>query len=309
MKTDGLLGEFMRVFTHLGDGPVQLILIALLYWVWDRELALRVGLLFMGSAVVNGVLKQGFAEPRPGWIDSASAPLSHPASFGMPSGHAQSAATWFLVPFINRSSGLLILVFIYAFLMGFSRIAIGVHSWDQVMMGWAVGLCCVVAYRWFEALYHQKSEQYSTLSLLMAGSTVVALMVLIARETVAAIDASQIELWTVYAQRYGVDSLGPAGLRHTVTPLGCLVGFGVGGLIDSNREWTPSNGFSNMLVRCFIGCAMTAGLYLVFKATVPLDSEAPLALCLRFGAGAGLGFVAFCGAPAMMRRVGLFKAG
>ena len=45
----------MSIYTHLGDGPVSLGVIALIYWHFDRRLGLRLGLLLMLGAVLNGL--------------------------------------------------------------------------------------------------------------------------------------------------------------------------------------------------------------------------------------------------------------
>ena len=64
-----------------------------LYWCIDARLGLRVGMILLLSNGLNAVLKLAFHTPRPYWVDARVTGFAAESSFGLPSGHAQSAAS------------------------------------------------------------------------------------------------------------------------------------------------------------------------------------------------------------------------
>ena len=107
-----------------------------------------------------GLLKLYFAEGRPFFLNSAIRPQScKDLEFGYPSGHtAATSATYLTLYFClirkmeltcTRTSrqtnrlikviGLLV-VFLGLVIIGFSRLYVGAHSFDQLLTGWVLGL-------------------------------------------------------------------------------------------------------------------------------------------------------------------------
>jgi len=300
------LTSFMSVFTHLGDGPVQIVVIGALYWLFSREMATRLAVLLMVSGALNGLLKQSFAAPRPSWTGSGLGSTMTLSSFGMPSGHAQSATVWFLLPQQTRHVQLLCWVFLYVFAMGYSRVVTGVHSWDQVFMGWAIGMACLQAYLWVEPRVVNALGELSPVTVGLVVSSVIVGVIYLSADTVSRIPEASLATWQEYADRQGIVGAGPAGLRHILAPLGCLTGFIAGAWLDTKEAWRPAQNWQNGLSRFVIGVLVTGGLYVLLKAVLPIDGETVAALTLRFAAAAFLGFSAFYVAPKVMRRVGLF---
>jgi undecaprenyl-diphosphatase len=96
------------------------------------------------AAILNPVLKNAFQVPRP-----EGEHLVKASGWGFPSGHAMSAAAFFLVAAI----GLMVVVksrlaraaiaagaAVCVILIGISRIYLGVHSLVDVIAGWGAGL-------------------------------------------------------------------------------------------------------------------------------------------------------------------------
>lgn len=98
-----------------------------------------------------------YAEPRMFWWVADIVPDECTSEYGNPSGHTELAIAypmlWYLDVFENhkRSELLegrmtagqiisLIAVFLYSFLVGFARLYVRVHSWNQIVFGWQLGI-------------------------------------------------------------------------------------------------------------------------------------------------------------------------
>ena len=92
----GWLGGPMKLFSQLGSELFFLLLLPLIYWNINRRIGARLGLLLIGSVVINDLVKVVLALPRPFWSPGIAQLASKPeVSFGFPSGHAQNtAAIW-----------------------------------------------------------------------------------------------------------------------------------------------------------------------------------------------------------------------
>ncbi|MEU6035092.1 phosphatase PAP2 family protein [Actinomadura sp. NPDC047616] len=141
-----MLTDFMEAMSFIGSGGVYLSLLVLVYWCVDPRWGARAAVLLTISTVLNTVLKLFFHEPRPFWTDTSITGHEPRDSFGMPSGHAQSAAVfWGFAaarapagrPALRRAAWAVALVMIG--LIGASRVVLGVHSIGQVAAGYAIG--------------------------------------------------------------------------------------------------------------------------------------------------------------------------
>ena len=88
------LDTLFNFFTLLGDEEFYLLLLPLLVWSVDFAWGARVGFIFLFSAFINSILKDGFAHPRP-YERNPAVKIGDAEGYGLPSGHAQlSAAVW-----------------------------------------------------------------------------------------------------------------------------------------------------------------------------------------------------------------------
>jgi undecaprenyl-diphosphatase len=114
----------------------------------------RGGLLILvtmaGAGLLNTMLKQSFARPRPSGFFDYATPLSH----SFPSGHAFFAASFFgglavLLSDRIQSRGLQVAVWVVALslilLVGFSRVYLGVHYPSDVLAGYSAAVVWVAA--------------------------------------------------------------------------------------------------------------------------------------------------------------------
>jgi membrane-associated phospholipid phosphatase len=134
-----LLTQFFTLMTFFGSEEFILIFLALVYWCVNRTVGLRLGLVFIGSQYVNEGLKYIAHEPRPG---PPVEPLATDTATGWawPSGHAQNtAATWGTLAGLIRDRRLTTFALILIFLVGLSRLYLGVHWPFDVLSGWIIG--------------------------------------------------------------------------------------------------------------------------------------------------------------------------
>ena len=109
------------------------LLLPTLYWCFDQMVGLRVGIALLLANSTNAFFKFLMQGPRPYWISEKVRALSHETSFGIPSGHAQIAASvwgWLAVEVNKRWFKILSVIII--FMIGFSRLYLGVHFLSDV---------------------------------------------------------------------------------------------------------------------------------------------------------------------------------
>jgi membrane-associated phospholipid phosphatase len=141
----------MRFFSYLGNEEFFLLVLPLIYWSVDSALGLRVGFILVTSNLFNYVGKLIFAGPRPYWVSSHVRALwSMETSFGAPSGHAQLAmSVWGMFAAYARRTWFWVVSIIIIFLIGFSRVFLGVHFPHDVVFGWLFGAVILWAFTRF----------------------------------------------------------------------------------------------------------------------------------------------------------------
>lgn len=148
---------FIRNLTALGGWPLLTLLSVLLtVFLVLRRRWLDIALLFsvlIGQSVIVSNLKKLFARERPDVVPH----LYAATSYSFPSGHAASATAFYLVLAVlfirtasakNEKIAAAVATVTIVFLVGFSRIYLGVHYPTDVMAGWSFGAgwaCLVLA--------------------------------------------------------------------------------------------------------------------------------------------------------------------
>ena len=142
----------MLAITALGYEEFFVLLLPTLYWCVDQMVGLRAGIILMSANTFNTFFKFLFHSPRPYWISDDVIAYSHETSFGLPSGHAQIAASvwgWLAVDVKKRWFTIVAVVLIFS--IGISRLYLGVHFFSDVLLGWFLGVLLVFLFmRWQE---------------------------------------------------------------------------------------------------------------------------------------------------------------
>ena len=140
-----LLTEIFKFISFLSSAPFLAILSILLFFIFKNKkygLLSLVNLIFV--ALLNQFLKFIFSRPRPfEWM------LTEESGYSFPSGHAMvSSAFYGMLIYliwqtkINKKYKIIltIILSILIFLIGFSRIYLGVHYTSDVIAGFAISL-------------------------------------------------------------------------------------------------------------------------------------------------------------------------
>jgi membrane-associated phospholipid phosphatase len=135
------------LFTLLGEDYIYMSLIAITYWCFNKRAGVQISYVLLVSAYLNYWLKMSFKMDKP--PSECRIILEDDVSYGFPSGHAQSAATfWGWAGLKIRKAWMRIFFFSLIFLIGLSRIYLGVHYLGDVLGGMLFGaVFLIVAYK------------------------------------------------------------------------------------------------------------------------------------------------------------------
>lgn len=143
------LGEWlsipMQVISLFGTQYFQFLLFACIYWCYDQKTALRLGMALILGNGLNAALKWIFHAPRPYWINPAVKPFSSESSFGMPSGHVMMSTIFYgRITLWLKKIWKTIFIGLLIFLIGLSRLYLGVHFFSDVIAGLVFGILFLV---------------------------------------------------------------------------------------------------------------------------------------------------------------------
>ncbi len=140
------LDKIMVVYTGLNDaGRISILTcVSLLVLRKYRKVGLCASFaLAFETLIINMILKPLVARPRPYIISEAIDVLvHHQGDFAFPSGHTGSAFAVAGVMLLCMPKKYGIPAFLFALLMGVSRMYVGVHYFTDVLAGAGIGLGC-----------------------------------------------------------------------------------------------------------------------------------------------------------------------
>lgn len=136
----------MKFFSFLGTVEFYLLLVPIIYWLVDAQLGIRVMLVLVSTDFLGASFKQLLHQPRPYWVGDVK-PLGSETSYGNPSSHASvSLAVWGTLAHRLKKDWLWAVSILVLFLIGLSRLYLGVHFPHDVLGGWLLGAAVVFLY-------------------------------------------------------------------------------------------------------------------------------------------------------------------
>lgn len=143
-----VLDTVMMFITNLGSEQAYIAFLIITYLGFDAVAGRRISVFFLLSMTINEQMKHAFDVARPFTVNPDivrdPAVIDTAAGPAFPSGHAQAAVTfWGLAAVFVQRTWFTIFVAILAFLIGFSRMYLGVHYPVDVIVGFAIGLVIV----------------------------------------------------------------------------------------------------------------------------------------------------------------------
>lgn len=266
--------------TFLGNTEFYLIIMPALFWSIDASLGIRTGIILLVSGGLNSILKFAFQWPRPFWVTSQVNRFAEGASFGFPSGHAQNAASvWGLLGTSTRKKRFLWIFFLIIFLIGLSRVILGVHFAHDVLVGWLVGgILLGIFLRSEQAVtdwFKDNSLPMQILGLLMATS----LFILPALLLVPPFNPPALpQTWIEGAG----EMIDPYNYEGLLTTAGSFLGLGLGVILLYQSSGFNARGpIWQRILRYLVGLIGVLALYLGLGSIFP-DEIDLISYSLRF---------------------------
>lgn len=168
----GVLTRFFQLFTFIGEIEGYVLVLALVYVLYDKRLAFRLAVLTLLAMSFNHLLKTLIGNPRPfvaegsyaeKWAVSPAKAADLATEFSTPSGHAMAGSAFYAYVYASVGSrGVRLACVALLLLTGLSRPYLGVHYLEDVLLGWALGLAmALVAVRYsarMQQLWNRRSH-------------------------------------------------------------------------------------------------------------------------------------------------------
>lgn len=171
------LNTIMEAVSFLGEDTVLIVLISILYFMFQKESAYRICFVTVCSLGLNGIVKNIFKIPRPFATGQVTCVRPETATgYSLPSGHTQNFATWTIaVAKILKKPWVWCVVLVLSALMGFSRMYLGAHYPSDVAIGLLLGISVGV----FGSILYEKAKNPKKLLLpVLLGMVAFALLFL-----------------------------------------------------------------------------------------------------------------------------------
>jgi membrane-associated phospholipid phosphatase len=277
----------MAAFTSLGIEEFYLLVTPTLYWCFSTAIGMRIGSMLLFTNGINSILKISLHSPRPYWVDKRVRVLfQSETSFGLPSGHAQTAASvWGIFAAHLKKKWARWLAIAIIFFIGFSRIYLGVHFTSDVLLGWLIGGLLVLVFlklekpavNWFRRQNFQKQ-----ISAGFAVSVILIILVFIPLQFLAdwQIPAEWHQTSTINFSGSEVDPLNPEGV---ITSAGTLFGLiaGLAWIEKGYNGYNPAGTVGQKILRLTIGLAGVGIFWYGLGKVFPRDPGV-LAYALRY---------------------------
>jgi len=265
----------MQAFTFLGSELFFLLVMPALYWSIDPVIGFRAGMMLIISGGLNSVFKMIFHTPRPFWVDASVQAYSSETSFGLPSGHSQnSAAIWGVIAATIRSKWAYVIAIILVFLIGLSRIYLGVHFLHDVLTGWLTGVLIILIYLKLELPIAQWLKGKSLgFHVLLSFLFAVSFIVLGVLARASAKNWTLPQEWINLAVAAGAEQPDPFNLEGVITIAGVAFGFTTGYAWWRHRYGVYEIKCSSIkrLARYAFGLLGIVALYFGLKIVFPED--------------------------------------
>lgn len=139
--SEGIFNGFFSFITTLGESFIPVLLMAAVYWCFNKKAGTYMCLAEGVGGLVNSVLKISFCVYRP-WIrDPGIEPIAGAKTtatgYSFPSGHSTNATCYYgsLALYFRKYRFVVVFLFSVVFLVMLSRNFLGVHTPQDVLVG------------------------------------------------------------------------------------------------------------------------------------------------------------------------------
>lgn len=215
-----VLDEIMLLVTRLGEETAFLVLALIFFWCVDKQKGYYIMAVGFIGTIVSQFMKLLYRVPRP-WVLNPEFTVVGNAKeaatgYSFPSGHSQSAVgTLGAITVSTRKRWLRVLCIVFAVLVPFSRMYLGVHTPADVLVGSGLSLVLIFALR--SAILRENGKTMKFLIAVMFALAVCQLLFVERFPFPAGIDPHNLQ----------------SGVKNAYTLLGCMVGISVVYYVDS----------------------------------------------------------------------------
>lgn len=304
------LASPMRSVSMLGNEEFYMLIMPSLYWCFDSVVGIRVAVMLLLSNAFGSMLKFTMFQPRPYWVSTDVKAWSAETSFGIPSGHAfHAAAVWGMLAANLRSRWGKIILFVVIFLIGFSRIFLGMHFISDVLLGWLLGALLVWGYLKLEKplIGHLRTRSFNTMVLLAFISALILITVfLLAAATQNGRTVPELWRQNALAAVPG-NEIDPLNIEGAFTLAGTWFGMLAGAAWYYHRTGRMFNAAGepmHRLLRYIIGLIGVFILWFGLGQILPREADF-LSYALRFARYTLVGLWVSVFAPLLFERIGI----
>ncbi|MBA4384646.1 MAG: hypothetical protein C0410_07910 [Anaerolinea sp.] len=287
-----------------------ILIMPLIFWSIDSLMGVRMAFMLIISGSFNNYFKVLFHSPRPFWFDARVKSYSMETGFGLPSGHSQNAASLFgMMATTIRKKGFTIAILVVIFLVGLSRIYLGMHFLRDVLSGWLLGGLFVLLYMRLEKPV-AKWLVTKSLGLQILLSFALGIVLIMLGFGARALSASwQMPAeWIKNAALTGGAVPDPFNMEGTITLGGVAFGFMAGYALWVKKFGQPKvmGSVLKRFLRYLVGIVGVVALYLGLKMIFP-DEPLMLSYILRFVRYSIIGLWVTYFAPYIFKKLKLEK--
>jgi membrane-associated phospholipid phosphatase len=274
------LDAVMHLLSFFGSEDFFLLLVPFIFWCVDSSFGARFLFLIATSDFVNGLLKWRYLAPRPYWVDARVTPLESEISYGLPSGHTQSATVgWGYLAWRSNRWWMWVITTLVVVGVALARMYLGMHFLGDVRAGALVGLIVLIAFvlieprvtRWIAP----KPIGFQIATAFIASMLMLATM-LIARSAMSGI-ADPIG-WAQLSAQAGVPNA-PRSLDTLISDAAIVFGAGLGlALLKRSGGFNARGPWSKRLIRLALGLIVLLILRFGLGAVFPREPELPGAI-------------------------------
>jgi hypothetical protein len=290
----------MEFFSFLGSEQFFLLVMPFLYWCVNSDLAKRLGFILLAGNSINAILKIGWHSPRPFRYTSEVHAYAFEGTFGTPSGHAQnSAAVWGILATWFASGWGTGLAILAVFLIGLSRVYLGVHFPQDVLAGWVIGGFVLWFYLRLEDRVKGRLKKWS-----LGTKILVALLVSLVFLAIGGLVRISLNDWVLPVEwvenaeaAFPEEEINPLSLENLLVSTGAFFGFAAGvAWLEARGGMDVSGAWWKRGLRLGIGLAGVILLWAGLGALLP-EGETLVAYIFRYLRYALVGVWISCLAP------------
>jgi hypothetical protein len=250
-----LLDSIFLKITDLHSENVYLLLLPLLYWLYDKRMARYLTSVFILSFWSNDVLKDLFHTARPSPNDVRV--VRPEPSYSFPSGHSMTPLMfWGGMAMHLRKAWFTALAAAVIFLIGLSRLYLGVHWPVDILGGWAIGALMLLGFSASQGFWTGEKQSLGRQLLIALAIPGAATVISLLMGQVPALTAARDE-----------------NLRFFII-LGAYVGFLVGAALEEALVgFDPRQGGAGVqAAKVVLGLALVLAVKEGFKLFLPLTN-------------------------------------